>query len=115
LTRPSWDEYFGNIARVVATRATCPRASCGAVLVRDNRILATGYNGAPAGKSHCLDVGCDVVDNHCQRALHAEVNAVAYAARAGINIDGAKIYISAPLPICRECAKVLVAAGVEFG
>lgn len=112
--KPSWNDYFWTIAQQVATRATCPRASVGAVLVRDNRILATGYNGAPSGEYECLDVECDVVDGHCQRALHAEVNAIAYAARAGIAIEGARLYLynSRGDGVCRECMKVIKAAGV---
>ena len=109
--RPSWDDYFLDIAKVVSTRATCPRASVGAVIVsKDNRILATGYNGSPSGSKHCTDIGCDVVDNHCQRALHAEVNAIAYAARAGSSIEGGMVYLYGRNP-CRECYKVMLAAG----
>lgn len=111
LVRPSWDEYFRLIATTVAMRASCPRASVGAVIVSpDNRILATGYNGAPSGEPHCLDEGCMVEDGHCQRALHAEVNAVAVAARHGTVLNGARIYCT--LEPCRECVKVLKAAGI---
>lgn len=112
-TRPNWDEYFRAIAAVVATRASCPRASIGAVIVSgENRILSTGYNGAPSGESHCITEGCQIEDGHCQRVLHAEVNAIAHAARAGISVEGAKIYVSG-LPPCRECMKVIKAAGLE--
>ena len=92
MTRLSWDDYFLNIAKEVATRSTCPRASVGAVIVRDNRILSTGYNGAAPGEPHCMDVGCLMEDNHCQRAIHAETNAVAQAAKYGIAVNGATIY-----------------------
>jgi dCMP deaminase len=114
--RPSWDEYFLSIAREVSSRASCPRASVGAVLVRDSRILATGYNGAPSGEPHCLEQGCVMEDGHCQRALHAEVNAIAHAAAAGVSIKGSRLYLydtNGRQP-CRECSKVLTAAGVAF-
>src|SRR5271156_1449788 len=72
--RPGWDEYFMEVARTVATRATCPRASVGAVLVREHRILTTGYNGAPRHVAHCTEVGCEMVGGHCVRSTHAEAN-----------------------------------------
>ena len=115
--RPAWDDYFRGIARAVAARSSCPRASVGAVIVSpDHRILATGYNGAPSGEPHCSQAGCVMEDNHCQRTLHAEVNAVAHAARWGTPIAGATVYLwSEPeYRACRECRKVLKAAGVEL-
>jgi len=116
--RISKDEYFYEMAAVVALRSTCPRRNVGAVLVSsEGRTLTTGYNGALSGMDHCSDVGCDVVDNHCQRAIHAEVNAVAQAAKYGISIDGAKLYLYTGedhIPPCRECMKVLLAAGVDI-
>ena len=116
--RISKDEYFYEIAAVVALRATCPRRRVGAVLVStDDRVLTTGYNGALSGDPHCYDVGCEVVDNHCQRAIHAEVNAVAQAAMYGIPIKGARLYLYTGedrIPPCRECTKVLLAAGVDI-
>lgn len=111
--RPSWSSYFLDIARVTATRATCPRLSVGCVLVLDNRILASGFNGPLAGEAHCTDVGCFMVDGHCSKSVHAEVNAVAQAARAGVPIEGATAYVT-HRP-CWPCAKVMFAAGVvEF-
>lgn len=125
--RPSWDEYFAGIAEAVSKRATCPRASVGAVIVsEDNRILSTGYNGSTRGDLHCTDPesiggGCLIEDGHCQRALHAEVNAVAHAARAGVSLKGSRIYIYLAVPghssseqigVCRECSKVLRAAEI---
>jgi dCMP deaminase len=109
--RPSWDEYFLQIARTVATRATCPRASVGAVLTREHRILTTGYNGAPRGVAHCLDVGCIVVNEHCQRATHAEANAVVQAALHGVSVAGATAYCTHQP--CVNCSKLLISAGVE--
>ena len=112
--RPTWESYFLEIAKVVSTRATCPRASVGAVIVSfDNRILATGYNGSAPGRKHCTEVGCDIVDDHCQRVLHAEVNAIAHAAKAGIPVGGAHMYVYGR-GICRECHKVITAAGISY-
>jgi len=114
--RESWDGYFRSIAEVVATRATCPRASVGAVIVSsDNRLIASGYNGSSPGEPHCLDAGCQVEDGHCQRALHAEVNAIASAAVVGVSVRGGRIYISDTKnrKPCRECTKVIKAAGLR--
>lgn len=111
MARPSWDEYFMELAQVVAKRSTCNRRSVGAVLVRDKRILTTGYNGSPAGLPHCLDVGCLMVDNHCVRAIHAEQNAIVQAALHGIDLRGSTCYVtSAP---CVHCSKLLIAAGIQ--
>ena len=113
--RPDWDGYFMEIARVVSLRATCPRAQIGAVIVSgDNRVLATGYNGAPAGEPHCEDVGCNLVDGHCTTTIHAEVNAVASAARQGHALIGSHIYVTGDRPICPGCANILKAAGVVW-
>ena len=120
MPRPSWSDYFMNIAKAVSERATCPRANCGTVLVdpKSNHILATGYNGSPPGDPHCIDVGCLMVDGHCQRAIHSEVNAIAHAARNGVKIDGAHAYVYGSRKdgeikeVCRECAKVLKASNV---
>jgi len=108
--RPGWDEYFMQIARTVATRATCPRASVGAVLVRDHRILTTGYNGAPRGVAHCTEVGCTVVNEHCMRATHAEANAVVQGALHGVSLEGATAYCTHQP--CVNCSKLLISAGV---
>lgn len=110
--RPSWDEYFMNIARAVASRSTCSRRSVGALVVRDKRILATGYNGAPAGLRHCDHTeGGDMREGHCARSTHAEQNAIVQAARHGTMIDGATVYCTAQP--CLTCAKLLVNAGVK--
>lgn len=113
--RPNWDDYFLSIAKAVSERATCPRASVGAVLVSpSHRVLTTGYNGSPPGEDHCLDVGCLVIDEHCQRALHAEVNAIAQAAATNVSVYGSTLYLydSQGREPCRECMKVLQATGV---
>jgi dCMP deaminase len=108
--RPTWTEYFFDIAHVVAKRATCPRANVGVVLVKDRRILATGYNGSPKGVDHCVDVGCRIDNGHCERAIHAETNAIAQAALHGVSLHGATCY-STHQP-CRNCTKALIASGI---
>ena len=109
--RPGWDEYFMQIARTVATRATCPRASVGALLVRDHRILTTGYNGAPRHTSHCADAGCEIVNDHCVRAVHAEANAIVQGALHGVGVSGATAYCTHQP--CVNCSKLLISAGIE--
>jgi dCMP deaminase len=109
-TRASWDEYFMNIAREVATRSTCDRKHVGAVIVRDKCILATGYNGSIRGLGHCDDDGHMMVDGHCVRTVHAEANAIVQAARNGVRIDGASIYVTASP--CWNCFKLIANAGL---
>jgi dCMP deaminase len=108
--RPGWDEYFMQIARTVATRATCPRASVGAVLVREHRILTTGYNGAPRGVAHCTQAGCMLVNDHCARATHAEANAIVQGALHGVGLQNATAYCTHQP--CVNCSKLLISAGV---
>ena len=109
--RPSWDAYFCAITRAVATRATCSRKAVGAVLVKNKLILATGYNGAPAGLRHCDHTGgADLLNGHCARSTHAEQNAIVQAARHGISIDGATLYCTNNP--CLNCTKLLINAGV---
>jgi dCMP deaminase len=109
--RVSWDIYFMNIARQVATRSTCDRKHVGAVVVRDKTILSTGYNGSIRGSSHCDDVGHLMENDHCVRTVHAEANAIAQAARNGVRIDGAEIYVTASP--CWNCFKLLANSGVR--
>ncbi|MDD3294294.1 MAG: cytidine/deoxycytidylate deaminase family protein [Geobacteraceae bacterium] len=118
MKRPSWDEYFMEITRIVARRSTCLRRSVGAVLVKDRNILATGYNGAPSGVAHCLETGClrermgvQSGERHelC-RGLHAEQNAIIQAAKHGTSINGATLYCTT-MP-CIICSKVLINAGI---
>jgi dCMP deaminase len=92
-----------------AERSSCPRLSVGVVLVRDGRIISTGYNGAPPGMAHCTEVGCDMGEG-CKRAIHAEVNAIAWAARNGVSTYGATMF-STRAP-CVACAQVALAAGI---
>ena len=109
--RPSWDEYFLKLAMLASERATCPRMHCGCVLVKDRYVLSTGYNGSLPGADHCEDVGCLVVDGHCVRTNHAEMNAICQAARHGVSVDGATAYVT-NMP-CTTCAKALAAAGIR--
>lgn len=109
--RASWDEYFMAIAREVATRSTCDRKHVGAVIVRDRSILATGYNGSIRGLSHCDDEGHMMEDGHCVRTVHAEANAIAQAARNGVRLDAAAIYITASP--CFGCFKLIANAGLN--
>lgn len=116
--RPSWDEYFIKIAELVKERSTCLRRRVGAVIVKENRILTTGYNGAPPGAKHCDEIGClreamsipSGERHELCRALHAEQNAVIQAAKYGIPIEGATIYTTT-YP-CVICAKILIASGI---
>jgi dCMP deaminase len=118
--RLSWHQYFLTITRQVAERSTCTRAKVGAVIVRDKNILATGYNGAPAGMPHCIDVGCLIyqsktpdgeIEENCFRTIHAEINAIAQAAKNGSSIKDGSIYIT-HTP-CIHCLKVLVNTGIK--
>ena len=118
MTRPSWDDYFMKITETVAERSTCLRRHVGAIIVRDKRILATGYNGAPRGLRHCEEVGClrekkDVPSGERHelcRGLHAEQNALLQAASHGMRIEGATLY-STTFP-CSLCAKMLINGGI---
>ncbi len=109
--RASWDEYFMKIAETVASRATCDRKHVGAVIERGRTILATGYNGSIAGLEHCDEVGHMMEDNHCVRTIHAEANAVIQAARNGVRIEGAGIYVTASP--CWQCFKMIANAGLR--
>ena len=117
--RLGWNQYFMQICAVVARRSTCTRAAVGAVIVRDRIILATGYNGSPSGMPHCTEAGCLVyssitpdgeTEENCFRTIHAEMNAIAQAAKTGVSIQGSDIYIThSP---CIHCLKVLINTGI---
>lgn len=118
--RPTWDEYFMEIANTVATRATCDRGRAGCVVVRDRQILVTGYVGSPRGLDHCDDVGHLMkkvqhgdgsVTQHCVRTIHAEQNAITQAARKGIALEGATIYVR--MTPCRTCAMLIINTGIK--
>jgi dCMP deaminase len=109
--RASWDRYFMNIAREVASRATCDRKHVGAVIVRDRCILATGYNGSVRGLEHCDEAGHMMEDGHCVRTIHAEANAIIQAARHGTRIEDAGIYVTASP--CWSCFRMVANAGIR--
>jgi len=99
------------LAMLASERATCPRMHCGCVIVKNKYVLSTGYNGSLPGAPHCYDVGCIVENNHCIRTNHAEINALAQAARHGVSLDDSTAYIT-NMP-CTTCAKALIAAGIR--
>ncbi len=118
--RPSWDEYFLGIMRMVGARSTCDRGRSGSVIVRDKRILSTGYVGSPEGVPHCDDVGHEMhtvihedgtSTRHCIRTAHAEQNAIVQAARVGVALEGATLYCN--MTPCYVCAKMIVNAGIK--
>ncbi len=117
--RPSWDDYFMKIAEDVSTRATCIRRQVGAVIVKDKRILATGYNGPPTGISHCTEENClrtkynvpSGERHELCRGLHAEQNAIIQAALHGVSINGARIYVTHQP--CSICTKMLINSGIK--
>ena len=119
MSRPAWPEYFTEITRMVSTRSTCKRRRVGAILVKNKRILATGYNGAPSGVDHCLDIGClrDQLGipsgerHELCRGLHAEQNAILQAAYHGVSIEGSDLYCT-NLP-CIICSKMIINAGIK--
>jgi len=117
--RPSWDEYFMEIVQVVKKRSTCLRRQVGALIVKDKRMLTTGYNGAPMGLKHCEEVGClreklnipSGQRHELCRGLHAEQNAIVQAANSGVSIKGSTIYVT-DQP-CVLCAKMIINAGID--
>jgi len=119
IARPSWDEYFMEITQLVLKRSTCLRRKVGAVIVKDKKILTTGYNGAPRGLPHCLEIGClrekkKIISGERQelcRGLHAEQNAIVQAALYGISIDGSILYCTNQP--CITCAKMIINSGIK--
>ena len=118
--RPSWDDYFLELANAASSRATCDRGKSGCVIVRDKQVLATGYVGSPAGLPHCDDVGHLMkkviqengeISEHCLRTVHSEQNAICQAAKRGISIEGATIYTR--MTPCRTCAMLLINCGIQ--
>jgi len=117
--RPSWDEYFMEVARTIAKRATCDRGRSGCVIARDKQLLVTGYVGSPIGLPHCDDVGHlmkkvihddDSISQHCMRTVHAEQNAICQAAKLGVPLDGATVYCK--MTPCRTCAMLIINCGI---
>jgi dCMP deaminase len=109
--RLPWNEYFMTIAREVAARSTCDRKHVGALIVRDRTILSTGYNGSIRGVAHCDEVGHMMEGDHCVATIHAEANAIIQAARNGVRIEGAVIYVTASP--CWNCFKMIANAGIQ--
>lgn len=118
--RPSWDDYFLEVARAIAKRSTCDRGRIGCVIARNRQLLVTGYAGAPAGLPHCDDVGHQMKEivhedgrrtMHCMRTVHAEQNAICQAAKLGVSIDGATVYLQ--MTPCRTCAMLLINCGIK--
>lgn len=118
--RPSWDDYFLEIVRAVSTRGTCDRGHAACVFVKDKQISVTGYAGSPVGFPHCDEAGHDLrkslnddgsVSLHCVRTVHAEQNAICQAAKRGIAIDGATVYVN--MTPCRTCAMLLINSGIK--
>ncbi|HEY9741899.1 MAG TPA: dCMP deaminase family protein [Coleofasciculaceae cyanobacterium] len=117
--RPTWDEYFLLLTKLAATRSTCLAFPVGAVIVKDRQVLATGYNGSPSGSAHCTAQGycypgltsCDANKAMPSRAVHAEANAIAQAAKHGISTEGASIYVT--LEPCLSCLKLIISAGIQ--
>lgn len=111
--RPTFDQMYMSIAEIVGLRSTCLRGKIGAVIVRDTRIVSIGYNGAPASLGQCDEYGC-IIDRErggCIRTIHAEQNAIAYASRVGISIEGGTIYVT--MSPCIDCAKLIIASGLK--
>jgi len=117
--RPSWDEYFMQVADAISQRATCDRGRSGCVIARDRQLLVTGYVGSPAGLPHCDDVGHQLkkvvhedghTTQHCVRTVHAEQNAICQAAKLGVSINGATLYCR--MTPCRTCAMLIINCGI---
>ncbi len=109
--RVSWEKYFMNIAREVATRSTCDRKHVGAVITRGKTILATGYNGSIRSLAHCDDAGHEMENTHCVRTIHAEANAIVQSARHGVRLEDSEIYVTASP--CYDCFKMIANAGIN--
>ncbi|WP_444964698.1 ComE operon protein 2 [Pediococcus pentosaceus] len=108
--RIDWDQYFMTQATLLSLRSTCTRLSVGAVIVRDRRVIAGGYNGSVSGDVHCIDEGCYLVEGHCVRTIHAEMNAVLQCTKFGVATDGAEVYVT-DFP-CLQCTKMLLQSGI---
>lgn len=111
MDRISWDQYFMAQSHLLALRSTCTRLTVGATIVRDKRMIAGGYNGSVTGGVHCIDEGCYVIDNHCVRTIHAEMNAIIQCAKFGVPTTGAEIYVT-HFP-CIHCCKAIIQAGIK--
>lgn len=111
MNRISWEQYFMAQAQVVALRSTCTRLMVGAIIVRENRIISSGYNGSVADGDHCIDNGCYLVEGHCVRTVHAEANAILQCAKFGVETNDTALYVT-HFP-CLQCTKQLIQAGIK--
>lgn len=109
--RLSWNEYFMHNAVLISMRSTCPRLTVGAIVVKNNQIIATGYNGSVGKEKHCEDNGCLMRDGHCIRTIHAEINAILQCARVGTSLKDAEIYVT-HYP-CLNCMKAIIQSGIQ--
>ena len=111
MKRIPWDQYFMAQSLLLSLRSTCTRLTVGATIVRDKRIIAGGYNGSVTGDLHCIDEGCYIVDGHCLRTIHAEMNAILQCAKFGVGTENAEIYVT-HFP-CLQCTKMILQAGIK--
>ena len=111
MQRISWEEYFMAQSHLLSLRSTCSRLSVGATIVKDKRIVSGGYNGSIKGDEHCIDVGCEVVEGHCVRTIHAEINAILQCSKFGVGTEGATIYVT-HFP-CLNCTRSIIQAGIK--
>ncbi|ELK45513.1 ComE operon protein 2 [Halobacillus sp. ACCC02827] len=111
MERITWNQYFMSQSYLLKSRSTCQRLAVGAVIVRDKRMIAGGYNGSVSGGVHCIDEGCYVVDGHCVRTIHAEMNALLQCAKFGVATENAEIYVT-HFP-CLHCTKAIIQAGIQ--
>ncbi|UOQ46324.1 ComE operon protein 2 [Halobacillus salinarum] len=111
MERISWNQYFMAQSHLLKSRSTCERLAVGAVIVREKRMIAGGYNGSVSGGVHCIDEGCYVIDGHCVRTIHAEMNALLQCAKFGAAAEGAEIYVT-HFP-CLHCTKAIIQAGIQ--
>ncbi|MGO2082422.1 ComE operon protein 2 [Vagococcus sp.] len=109
--RIPWNQYFMGQSLLLSLRSTCTRLAVGATVVRDKRIIAGGYNGSVSGDVHCIDEGCYLVDGHCVRTIHAEMNAILQCAKFGVKTDQSEIYVT-HFP-CLQCTKMILQAGIK--
>lgn len=111
MERIQWKEYFMAQSQLLALRSTCTRLSVGATIVKDNRVIAGGYNGSVSGEVHCIDEGCYIENGHCIRTIHAEMNALLQCSKMGVSTEGADIYVT-HFP-CMHCTKSIIQAGIK--
>ena len=111
MERIQWNDYFMAQSQLLALRSTCTRLKVGATIVKDNRIIAGGYNGSVAGEAHCIDVGCYIENGHCIRTIHAEMNALLQCSKMGVSTAGSTVYVT-HFP-CIHCTKSLIQAGIK--